>query len=201
MANQSYLTEFILSIHHEVQSAVDFIASVAQKEGTELGRSEALMHIETLRIKLPFNMELENVTQKMPETETQRVATPPNEPEQVATPVNEFQRIDINELQRVPRVKSEFLQTAMLENEPLRVNEPLQAATFAKEPEPLKEATATEIRSLLSARKGFMLEMNPAEETASYAKLKVDMLPSLPGDRPETARAEMEIVFSPLQRK
>jgi len=65
MANQSYLTEFILALHNEVQSAVDFISTAADKERTELGKSDALMQIETLRIKLPFSIELENKTKNI----------------------------------------------------------------------------------------------------------------------------------------
>lgn len=60
--NQNYLTEFILSIHHEIQSAVDFISSVSAKEGTEFGMNESLMQIENLRVKLPFSIEMETKT-------------------------------------------------------------------------------------------------------------------------------------------
>ena len=65
MANQNYLTEFILSLHNEVQSAVDFISTVADKERTELGKSDAVMQIETLRIKLPFSIEIESKTKSI----------------------------------------------------------------------------------------------------------------------------------------
>ncbi len=54
-----YLTEMILAIHHEVQSAVDYISEVATQQSTELGQSTALMGIQNIRLKLPFSMELE----------------------------------------------------------------------------------------------------------------------------------------------
>lgn len=54
-----YLTEMILAIHNEVQSAVDYISEVATQQNTELGQSTALMGIQNIRLKLPFSMELE----------------------------------------------------------------------------------------------------------------------------------------------
>ncbi len=57
--NDLYLTELILAIQNEVQSAVDYIADVAARSGTELGKSSAVMNIENLRVKLPFIIELE----------------------------------------------------------------------------------------------------------------------------------------------
>lgn len=54
-----YLTELILAIQNEIQSAVDYISEMAAAEGTELGKSTAVMSIENLRVKLPFNVELE----------------------------------------------------------------------------------------------------------------------------------------------
>jgi hypothetical protein len=60
-----YLTETILSIHHEVQSAMDYIASVAAKEGTELGKSSAVMNIERIRLKVPIRIRAEEKTRKV----------------------------------------------------------------------------------------------------------------------------------------
>jgi len=58
MATESlHLTELILCIQHEVQSAVDYIAAQAG-EPTELGESSATMVIETLRVRLPFDATL-----------------------------------------------------------------------------------------------------------------------------------------------
>jgi hypothetical protein len=60
-----YLTETILTIHHEVQSAVDYISEVASHESTELGMSSATMGIETLRIRFPFILEVEQETESV----------------------------------------------------------------------------------------------------------------------------------------
>ncbi|XHH09294.1 MAG: hypothetical protein ACFCUE_01335 [Candidatus Bathyarchaeia archaeon] len=59
--NAFFLTEAILSIHNEVQSALDYISTVSTTEGTELGKSTALLSIESLRVKIPlkFNLETE----------------------------------------------------------------------------------------------------------------------------------------------
>jgi hypothetical protein len=62
-----FLTETILSIHNDVQSAIDYISEVASRESTELGMSSAIMGIEKLRIKLPFIFEMEQKDQKVEE--------------------------------------------------------------------------------------------------------------------------------------
>lgn len=48
------LTELILCIQHEVQSAVDYIAAQAA-EPSELGASTAVMAVQSLRVRLPFD--------------------------------------------------------------------------------------------------------------------------------------------------
>ena len=58
-SNDSHLTEMILAIHNEIQSAVDYISEAAAKSGTELGKSSAVMCIENLRVKIPFLIEIE----------------------------------------------------------------------------------------------------------------------------------------------
>ncbi len=68
--NAFYLTEAILSIHNEVQSALDYISTVANAEGTELGKSTALLSIETLRVKIPIKMGIESVEKKIVEPVT-----------------------------------------------------------------------------------------------------------------------------------
>jgi hypothetical protein len=62
-----FLTETILSIHNDVQSAVDYISEVASRESSELGMSTAVMGIEKLRIKLPFVFEVEQKDEKVEE--------------------------------------------------------------------------------------------------------------------------------------
>lgn len=54
-----HLTEMILAIHHEVQSAIDYISDVASKQSTELGQSSVVMGIDQLRLKLPINIALD----------------------------------------------------------------------------------------------------------------------------------------------
>lgn len=63
--NAYYLTEAILSIHNEVQSALDYISTVATQEGTELGKSTALLSIENLRVKVPIKFSLETGKKKL----------------------------------------------------------------------------------------------------------------------------------------
>jgi hypothetical protein len=74
--NAFFLTEAILSIHNEVQSALDYINTVSAEEGTELGKSSALLSIENLRVKVPlkFNIETEQ-TKTQPTTPTRTVTT------------------------------------------------------------------------------------------------------------------------------
>lgn len=62
-----YLTETIIGIHNDVQSAVDYISEVAAKKGTELGKSSALMGIERIRLKLPINLIVDTKTKKVEE--------------------------------------------------------------------------------------------------------------------------------------
>jgi len=59
------LTELILCIQHEVQSAVDYIAAQAA-EPSELGASSAVMAVETLRVRLPFDTEVMRTRAKAP---------------------------------------------------------------------------------------------------------------------------------------
>lgn len=68
--NASYLTEAILSIHNEVQSALDYISTVATAEGTELGKSTAILSIETLRVKIPIKISIEAGKKKLAEPAT-----------------------------------------------------------------------------------------------------------------------------------
>lgn len=64
--NASYLTEAILAIHNEVQSALDYISTVATTEGTDLGKSTALLSIENLRVKIPIKISIESDKKKLP---------------------------------------------------------------------------------------------------------------------------------------
>ena len=59
-----YLTELILCIQHEVQSAVDYIAAQASVP-TELGQSGAATVVASLRVRLPFDTEVIKTTAKV----------------------------------------------------------------------------------------------------------------------------------------
>jgi len=63
--NASYLTAAILAIHNEVQSALDYISTTASEQGTDLGKSTALLSIENLRIKLPIKISIEAGKKKL----------------------------------------------------------------------------------------------------------------------------------------
>jgi hypothetical protein len=65
-SNETHLTETILTIHNEVQSALDYISSVAVREATELGKSSAVANIERLRIRVPLRLNLEIEQKKLP---------------------------------------------------------------------------------------------------------------------------------------
>jgi|GEM_PF-1853014 len=58
---QDFLTETILSIHNEIQSALDYISTKATEEGTEFGKSTAILSIQNLRIKIPLKIGLETI--------------------------------------------------------------------------------------------------------------------------------------------
>lgn len=76
--NASYLTEAILAIHNEVQSALDYISTTASVQGTDLGKSTALLSIENLRVKLPIKISLETGKKKL-----EPLPTTPLTPEQI----------------------------------------------------------------------------------------------------------------------
>jgi hypothetical protein len=55
----SYLTDAILTIHNEIQSALDYIENQATEEGTDLGKSAAMLSIQNLRVKIPVKIDIE----------------------------------------------------------------------------------------------------------------------------------------------
>jgi hypothetical protein len=73
--NAAYLTEAILAIHNEVQSALDYISTKATTDGTELGKSTAILSIQNLRVKLPIKISIENTKKKLEPLPT-RALTP-----------------------------------------------------------------------------------------------------------------------------
>lgn len=62
-----FLTETIIAIHNDIQSAIDYISEVAAKKGTELGKSSVVMGIERLRIKVPIQIGMESNLKKVEE--------------------------------------------------------------------------------------------------------------------------------------
>ena len=76
--NASYLTEAILAIHNEVQSALDYISTVAATESTDLGKSTAMLSIENLRVKVPIKISIESEKKKLAP-----LPTTPLTPEQI----------------------------------------------------------------------------------------------------------------------
>ncbi|PKP58669.1 MAG: hypothetical protein CVT88_06920 [Candidatus Altiarchaeales archaeon HGW-Altiarchaeales-1] len=64
-ANKIGLTETILAIHNEVQSAIDYIDEISSVEPTELGKSSAIMSVERIRIRMPINFETEQKTHEV----------------------------------------------------------------------------------------------------------------------------------------
>jgi hypothetical protein len=73
--NASYLTEAILAIHNEVQGALDYISTVSTTDGTELGKSTALLSIENLRVKLPIKISIESQKKKLEALPTKALTT------------------------------------------------------------------------------------------------------------------------------
>jgi len=136
VANEGYLTELILAIQNEVQTAVDYIGLAAAQAGTELGKNDAIMQIENLRVKIPFMISLESK--------------------------------NLN-------VGNAFIVTDL--------------------------TTPYEMRKMLSTRKGFMLDLNGTGIKANFTKVKVDLNPTQESDGAEKACGELEITFSPLQRR
>jgi hypothetical protein len=55
----TYLTETILTIHNEVQSALDRINTIGITKGTELGKNDVLLSVQNLRVKVPLKFTLE----------------------------------------------------------------------------------------------------------------------------------------------
>ena len=75
--NASYLTEAILAIHNEVQSALDYITTTSQ-QGTDLGKSTALLSIQNLRVKIPIKISIEAGKKKL-----EPLPTTPLTPDQI----------------------------------------------------------------------------------------------------------------------
>jgi hypothetical protein len=61
--NATYLTETILTIHNEVQSALDRINTTGITKGTELGKNDVVLSVQNLRVKVPlkFNLEINQI--------------------------------------------------------------------------------------------------------------------------------------------
>jgi len=71
---ETYLTETILIIHNEVQSALDRINTTGIAKGTELGKNDALLSIQNLRVKVPLKFNIE-INQKQTSASNSRALT------------------------------------------------------------------------------------------------------------------------------
>ncbi len=58
MENIIYLTETILTIQNEVQSAIDYNQTTNKINGTEMGQSDTFMTIGKVDLKLPVNLQM-----------------------------------------------------------------------------------------------------------------------------------------------
>lgn len=62
----TYLTEAILTIQHELQTALDYIETVVSQEPSELGAAPSLLTVDSLRIRIPFILQVEQETHPIP---------------------------------------------------------------------------------------------------------------------------------------
>lgn len=62
----TYLTEAILTIQHELQTALDYIETVVSQEPSELGAALSLLTVDNLRIRIPFILQVEQETHPIP---------------------------------------------------------------------------------------------------------------------------------------
>jgi len=76
MSNQStYLTETILVIQNELQTALDYIETVVSQEASQLGAAPSLITVDNLRIRIPFVFQVEQETHPIPSEEAPSVTT------------------------------------------------------------------------------------------------------------------------------
>jgi len=67
MPDQStYLTEAILVIQNELQTALDYIETVVSQEASQLGAATSLLTVDNLRIRIPFVLQVEEETRPIP---------------------------------------------------------------------------------------------------------------------------------------
>jgi len=67
MPEQStYLTEAILVIQNELQTALDYIETVVSREASQLGAATSLLTVDNLRIRIPFVLQVEEETRPIP---------------------------------------------------------------------------------------------------------------------------------------
>jgi len=115
----AYLTEIVLTLHNEVQSALDYIDTVAAQEGTALGKSTAILSIQNLRIKVPIKFNLE-ITEQPAETENT-----PDESETNRTLTRRGLVLQTAELSKIPVLASNMEQRSSLLS-------PIQTAELSK---------------------------------------------------------------------
>jgi len=76
MSDQStYLTEAILVIQNELQTALDYIETVVSQEPSQLGAAPSLLTVDNLRIRIPFTFQVEQETHPIPSEKIPPVIT------------------------------------------------------------------------------------------------------------------------------
>ena len=74
MSDQTtYLTETILTIQHELQTALDYIETVVSQEPSQVGAAPSLVTVDNLRVRIPFFLKVEQETRPIPTEEPSRV--------------------------------------------------------------------------------------------------------------------------------
>ncbi|MFC2015289.1 hypothetical protein ACFLUP_04815 [Chloroflexota bacterium] len=63
------LTEAILTIQHELQTALDYIETVVSQEPSQLGAAPSLITVDSLRIRIPVVLQVEQETHSIPAEE------------------------------------------------------------------------------------------------------------------------------------
>jgi hypothetical protein len=109
--DSTYLTEAILIIQNELQTALDYIETVASQETSQLGAAPSLITVENLRVRIPFVFQVEKETHPV---------TPEEEP--ASTPWLSLSK------EEIARLKSRLLSRKGM----LIETEPGQLGRFAK---------------------------------------------------------------------
>lgn len=64
MSNHQHLTELIVALQNDVQSAIDYIDEWSSLEGSELGQSPVLMNVDNVRLRIPLEITIDHMEQE-----------------------------------------------------------------------------------------------------------------------------------------